>query len=221
MYVLEEALKRLGQDKAKTRVVIQGFGHVGFNAARILYEKGYKVIAVSDSKGGIINENGLHIPGVIDHKKRTGGVTDFPASRNISGDELLTCACEVLIPAALSDQINETNARDIKAGIILELANAPTSQHADKILTERGVLIIPDIVANAGGVVVSYFEWSQNLDNDYWPDEEILRRLNSIMITAFNDVYGVCTAEPCSMRRSAYGLGVRRVLNAERLRGRL
>ncbi len=221
VYVLEEALKRLGRNTAETRVAVQGFGHVGFNAARILYEKGYKVVAVSDSKGSIINEDGLHIPGVIEHKKRTGGVAGFPGSRNISGDELLACACEVLIPAALSDQISETNARDIKAGIILELANAPTAQRADRILTEMGVLIIPDIVANAGGVVVSYFEWSQNLDNDYWQDEEILKRLNRVMITAFNDVYGVCTSEQSSMRRAAYELGVKRVLNAERLRGRL
>ncbi|HMK57086.1 MAG TPA: Glu/Leu/Phe/Val dehydrogenase [Dissulfurispiraceae bacterium] len=221
VYILEEALRRIGRDKTAVRVAVQGFGHVGFNAARILHEKGYRIIAVSDSKGSIMDESGLDISGVIEHKRRTGGVAGFPGSRNISGDELITCDCDVLIPAALSDQINEDHARQLKAGIVLELANAPTLQQADKILTERGMLIIPDIVANAGGVVVSYFEWSQNLDNDYWQDEEVLRRLNSVMIKAFNDVYWVCSSEPCSMRKAAYALGVRRVLSAERLRGRL
>ncbi len=221
VYVLEEAMKRLGAGKTSARVAVQGFGHVGANAARILYEQGHKIIAVSDSKGSITNENGLDVPGVIAHKGRTGGVAGFPGSRNISGDELLTCSCDVLIPAALSDQITETHAREIKAGTVLELANAPTTQGADRILAGKGVLVIPDILANAGGVVVSYFEWSQNLQGDYWEDSEVLRRLKSVMINAFNDVYDICSTEACSMRRSAYQLGVKRVLNAERLRGRL
>ncbi len=221
IYVLEEAMKRLGNGKESVSVAVQGFGHVGANAARILHEKGHTIVAVSDSKGSILNENGLDIAGVIDHKNRTGGVAGFPGSRNISGDELLTCKCDVLVPAALSDQITETHARQIKAGTILELANAPTTQGADRILADRGVLVIPDIVANAGGVVVSYFEWSQNLDSDYWEDSEVLRRLKAVMINAFNDVYDLCAKEPCTMRRSAYQLGVKRVLNAERLRGRL
>jgi len=221
VYVLEEAMRRTGTGKSSFSVAVQGFGHVGANAARILHEKGHRVIAVSDSKGSIMNQEGLDIPGVIEHKGRTGGVAGFTGSRSISGDELITCNCDVLVPAALSDQITEAHAREVKAGTILELANAPTTQGADRIFAEKGKLVIPDILANAGGVVVSYFEWSQNLDSDYWDDSKVLRRLKGVMINAFNDVYDLCPKGPCNLRRSAYQLGVKRVLNAEKLRGRL
>ncbi len=221
IFVLEEAMKKLGIDKPSINVSVQGFGHVGAGAARLLHAKGHKIIAVSDSRGNIINEGGLDIPAVIEHKDRTGSVAGFPGSRNISSEELLTCDCDVLIPAALSDQITDTLARKVKAKIVLELANAPTTHDGDRILTDRGALVIPDIVANAGGVVVSYFEWSMNLDNDYWEENEVLRRLSTIMIKAFSDVHELCRADNCSMRRAAYRLGIRRVLQAEKLRGRL
>lgn len=221
IYILEEALKKTGMDKHNTRAAIQGFGHVGENAARILYETGYKVISVSDSTGGIINESGLDIHEVIRHKEKSGSVVDFRGGRNITNAELLTCDCDVLIPAALSDQLNKGNARDVKARIILELANAPTTTAADQIFSDRKILLVPDILANAGGVVVSYFEWSQNLDNSYWDEEKVLRKLKRTMITAFDDVYALCREETCRMRRAAYQLAVKRILQAERLRGNL
>ncbi|MGD0884851.1 MAG: Glu/Leu/Phe/Val dehydrogenase [Thermodesulfovibrionales bacterium] len=221
IYVLEEAMRKMGMKASEVGVAVQGFGHVGKNAASILAEKGYKIIAVSDSHGGIINENGLDIRGVVKHKDVTGGVTDFKGGKNITNEELLTCDCNILIPAALSDQLTKDNARDIKASIILELANAPTTTDADEIFFNEEVMLIPDVLANAGGVVVSYFEWSQNLTNDAWDENRVLQKLKDIMITSFNDVYALCREGSCRMRRAAYQLAVKRILHAERLRGNL
>ncbi len=221
VFVLEEAMRKMELEPQKTSVAVQGFGHVGENAARILNGNGFKVVAVSDSRGGIMNEGGLDILRVIAHKGRTGSVAGFEGAKDITNDELLTAQCDILIPAALSDQLNRDNAREVKAKIVLELANAPTTTEADEIFFERKIMLIPDVLANAGGVVVSYFEWSQNLNNEYWPEEKVLRKLKDIMITAFNDVYSLCRQESCRMRRAAYQLGVKRVLHAERLRGNL
>jgi glutamate dehydrogenase/leucine dehydrogenase len=221
VHVLEQALKEQGMEARGLRVAVQGFGNVGENAARLLHERGYRVIAVSDLKGGILEPGGLDIPAVIRHKKQTGSVTGFPGAKDLTNAELLVTACDVLIPAALSNQIDANNAGGVKAKIILELANAPTTAAADDILFERDILLIPDILANAGGVVVSYFEWSQNLSNDTWPEEKVLSRLQRIMITAYNDVSGHCRETKCRMRKAAYELAVKRILNAERLRGNL
>jgi glutamate dehydrogenase/leucine dehydrogenase len=221
IYVLEEAMNKIGIKKSDVCVAVQGFGNVGENAARILHEREYDVVAVSDSKGGIIKEDGLFIPAVIKHKNETGSVVDFPGSENITNAELLTCKCDILIPAALSDQLNKDNAQDIKAKLILELANAPTTREADDIFFEKNIMLIPDVLANAGGVVVSYFEWSQNLNNDYWEEEKVLEKLKNNMITAFNDVFSQCHEQKCRMRRSAYSLALKRILSAERLRGNL
>jgi glutamate dehydrogenase/leucine dehydrogenase len=221
IYVLEEAMKKTGMDPSKASVAVQGFGHVGENAARILHDKGYRVVAVSDSRGGIMNEAGLDIPELVNYKKTTGGVLGFEKAHSITNEELLTSRCDILIPAALSDQLNAENANEVKARIVLELANAPTTTEADEIFFEKKIMLIPDVLANAGGVVVSYFEWSQNLNNEYWPEEKVLRKLKDIMITAFNDVYGLCHEESCRMRRAAYQLAVKRILHAERLRGNL
>jgi glutamate dehydrogenase/leucine dehydrogenase len=221
IYVLEEAMKRVGMDRSAVTVAVQGYGNVGENAARILYEKGYKVIAVSDSKGGVLNREGLDIHRLSEHKKETDAVAGFAGSSDIANAELLECDCDILIPAALSEQLHKGNAGRVRARIILELANAPTTTDADEIFFDRQVMLIPDILANAGGVVVSYFEWSQNLNNDYWEEEKVLRKLNHIMITAFNDVHSLCHSGRCRMRRAAYQLGVKRVLHAERLRGNL
>ena len=221
IYVLEEAMKKLGMDKRKTRVAVQGFGNVGRNAARILYEKGYAVVAVSDSKGGTYNKGGLDIRKVMLHKEKTGEVADFQGGGGMTNEELLVCDCDILIPAALSDQLNRGNARDVQAKIVLELANAPTTTEADDIFFDKSIMLIPDVLANAGGVVVSYFEWSQNLNNDYWEEAKVLQKLNDIMITAFNDVHALCREESCRMRRAAYELAVKRILHAERLRGNL
>lgn len=221
VFVLEEATKKLGMDKSVAKVAVQGFGHVGENAARILRKKGYRVIAVSDSKGGILSESGLDIPAVVEHKGKTGSVQNFSGARNITNAELLTCDCNILIPAALSDQLTKDNAGDVKAKVIMELANAPTTTEADEIFFDRGIMLIPDVLANAGGVVVSYFEWSQNLNNDYWEEEKVLQKLSSVMINAFKDVFDLCGDIRCRMRRAAYQLAVKRILNAERLRGNL
>lgn len=221
IYVLEEAMKKVGMDKSEVMVAVQGFGNVGRNAARLLHEKGYRVIAVSDSKGGILNEKGLDVKAVMGHKDLTTRVSGFKGSRDITNAELLTCNCDILIPSALSDQLNRDNADAVKAKIVLELANAPTTTEADEIFFKKKIMLIPDILCNAGGVVVSYFEWSQNLNNDYWEEGKVLQKLKAIMITAFNDVYGLCHEEGCGMRRAAYQLGVKRILHAERLRGNL
>lgn len=219
VYVLEEALKRMGMDEAGIRVAVQGFGNVGGNVARILNERGYKVVAVSDSGGGIINAEGLNIPAVMEYKARTGRLAHFKGSKEVTNEELLRCDCDILIPAALSDQLNRENAGAVRAKIILELANAPTTTEADEIFFNNGVLLIPDILANAGGVVVSYFEWSQNLNSDYWDEEKVLQKLKNTMITAFNDVSALCGEKTCRMRRAAYQLAIKRILKAERLRG--
>ncbi|VVB87503.1 Glutamate dehydrogenase [uncultured archaeon] len=219
--VLEEALKTKGMDKSDVNIAIQGFGNVGENAARILHERGYRVVAVSDSKGGIMNKDGLDIPNVIKHKNDSGSVIDFEGSENISNEELLTCECDILVPAALSEQLNKDNARDVKAKIVLELANAPTTIDADNVFSEKKIMLIPDILANAGGVVVSYFEWIQNLNNDYWEENRVLEKLGKTMVNSFKDVFSLCEEENCSMRKAAYQLAVKRILHAERLRGNL
>lgn len=221
VYVLEEAMKEKMVDKSEIKVAVQGFGSVGENAARLLNERGFKVIALSDSNGGIFNERGLDVPEVMRHKKNTGSVVGFAGTESISNESLLTCDCDVLIPAALSDQLNIHNAEVVKANTILELANAPTTVEADKVFLERGITLIPDILSNAGGVVGSYFEWSQNLNNDYWELEEVLQRLKKVMCKAYNDVYTLYREQGGSMRKAAYKIAVNRILHAERLRGNL
>ncbi|HDG61582.1 MAG TPA: Glu/Leu/Phe/Val dehydrogenase, partial [Thermotoga sp.] len=166
-FVLREALKVRGERFEDMKAAIQGFGNAGSNAAIYLYEAGVKVVAVSDSKGGIFKEDGLPIPDVVKHKKETRSVIDFPGARNITNEELLELNVDILVPAALEDVITEENAPRVKARYILELANGPTTPEADEILTSKGVMILPDILANAGGVTVSYFEWVQNLMNYY------------------------------------------------------
>jgi glutamate dehydrogenase/leucine dehydrogenase len=221
IYVLEEVMKEAGITRTEAGVAVQGFGNVGENVASLLYERGYRIIAVSDSKGAIINEKGLDIYRVAEHKERTASVRNYGNSTNITNEELLVSHCDILILAALSDQLHKGNAQDVKAKVILELANAPTTTEADEIFFEREVMLIPDILANAGGVVVSYFEWSQNLNNDYWEEERVLQKLRTYMITAFADVQALCREERCRMRTAAYKLAVQRILHAERLRGNI
>jgi glutamate dehydrogenase/leucine dehydrogenase len=221
VHVLEEAMKERAMEPGGTRVAIQGFGNVGANAARILHHWGYTVVAASDVSGGILNPDGLDVSSLRRYVNKTGGVAGFPGAKAITNTELLTTECDVLIPAALSNQLDEKNAGDVKAKIVLELANAPTTAAADDILFDRNVTVIPDILANAGGVVVSYFEWSQNLSNDIWPEEKVLHRLRELMITAFTDVHALCKEGRCRLRKAAYQIAVKRILHAERLRGNL
>lgn len=221
VHVLEQALKERNMPGRGLRAAIQGFGNVGFHAARLLQDRGYRVVAVSDLKGGTLNDEGLDIPAVSAHREKTGSVTGFPGGSTITNAGLLAAECDVLIPAALSNQIDGSNAFDVKAKIVLEMANAPITATADNILFNRGIMVIPDILANAGGVAVSYFEWSQNLSNDTWPEDKVLARLEHTMVTAFTDVHALCRDINCRMRTAAYELAVTRILQAERLRGNL
>lgn len=220
-YVLQQLADNFDMKPKKTNVVVQGFGNVGMNIARILHEWGYKVIAVSDSKSGIYNAKGLDIKEVIAHKQKTGKLEKFRNSKTIANEELLELKTDVLVPAALEDQITKKNARNIKAKLILEMANRPITPEADEILLKNNIFVVPDILANSGGVVVSYFEWVQNSMNFYWNEKEILDRLKTYMTDAVKDLSKVCTDFRCDMRASLYINAVSKILEAERLRGNL
>jgi glutamate dehydrogenase/leucine dehydrogenase len=177
------------------------------------------VIAVSDSKGGILNPKGLDIPKVVAHKHKTGSVVRFPGAKPIASDEVLELECDVLIPAALENQITLANAERVKAKIVAEAANGPTTPAADRILYEKGVLVVPDILANAGGVTVSYFEWVQDLQELFWDAEEVNRKLEKIMGKAFSDVHRSSRDHKVDMRTGAYILAIDRVVKATEARG--
>ena len=215
-----EALKHLEMPVQNARVVVQGFGNVGRIAAQLIRQEGATVVGVSDSQGGVYDPSGLDIEQVAVHKQETGQVTGFPAADKVSNAELLELECEVLIPAALENQITESNAGRIQARIVAEGANGPTTPTADRILADRGILLLPDILANAGGVTVSYFEWVQGLMELFWSEQEVNERLHRIMCQAFQDVLEVTLREKVDMRLAAYMLAVSRVAEANRIRGR-
>jgi len=219
VFVLREISKEMDFNQENARVVVQGFGNVGMNIAKILHEQKYKIIAVSDSKTGIYNEKGLDIEKVIKYKEKNKSLKGFEDSKDILNKEILELECDVLIPAALEDQITEENADKIRTKIILEMANRPVTPEADQILEKKGIIIVPDILANAGGVVVSYFEWVQNSMNYYWTEEEVLKKLEEYMITATKEVEKECKNFKCSIRDALYISAVNKVLDAERLRG--
>ena len=220
-YVLHELADDFDMKPKKTTVAVQGFGNVGMNIARILNEWGYKVVAVSDSKNGIYNKNGLNIKDVIAHKDKTEHLAKFKGAQEISNEELLELKTDVLVPAALEDQITKKNADKIKAKLILEMANRPITPEADDILLEKNIFVVPDILANAGGVVVSYFEWVQNSMNFYWSEKEVLDKLKTYMTNAVKELSKVCTDFKCDMRKSLYINAIKKILEAERLRGNL
>jgi len=209
-----EAAKTVGMKFRGTTVAVQGYGNVGWNAAKIAHDMGCKVVAVSDSIGGIHCQKGVDPRKIHQHKTKTGSVIDYPGCRNISNKELLEVDCDILIPAALENQITKANASNIKAKIIAEGANGPTTPEADKVLHEKGVFLIPDILANSGGVTVSYFEWVQNLTREHWTLEEVKKKLEAKMVKAFNDVYKLAKKEETDMRTAALMLGVGRVGDA-------
>ena len=219
VYTAESAAKYIGLDLSKATCAVQGFGNAGSIAAKLISELGTKVIAVSDSQGGIFSSNGLDPDAVIKHKKETGSVLGFAGSEDITNEELLIIDCDVLIPAALENAITEKNAADVKAKIIAEAANGPTTPAADKILEEKNVFIIPDILANAGGVTVSYFEWVQNVQHLFWKEEEINERLKTIMDKAFASVMEYKEKYKVYMRIAANMLGINRVAAAAKVRG--
>jgi len=195
-------------------VAIQGFGNVGYHAAVAAQEVGCKIIAVSDSTGGIYCADGLNPPEVLAHKEKTRSVQNYKDCKNITNEELIELPCDVLIPAALENQITRKNADKIKAKMVAEAANGPTTPEADKALYEKDICLIPDILANSGGVTVSYFEWVQNLTREQWPLEKVNRKLENKMTKAFNDVVAIAEKEESDMRTGALMLGVGRVANA-------
>ncbi|MEM4260614.1 MAG: Glu/Leu/Phe/Val dehydrogenase [Candidatus Woesearchaeota archaeon] len=207
-FILLDALKVLNVKNPS--IAIQGFGNAGSVIAELLFEKGYKVVAISDSKSGIFKNDGLNIKELLEYKKKIGMVKGF-IGKDITNKELLELDVDVLIPAALENQITQNNAEDIKAKIILELANGPTTPEADKILYGKNKYVIPDILANSGGVTVSYFEWVQNLQNYYWTTEEVNEKLKEKMSIAFQNVYSISKEQKVDMRTAAYILAVDRI----------
>lgn len=219
--VLAEHMKSLGRSLRGTRVAIQGFGNVGSNAAAYIEQHGGEVIAVTDVHGGILSTGSgpLRINELIEHVRVTGSVVDFPDTRPISNAELIALPCDVLIPAALENALTESNAADVRAAVVVEGANLPTTAAADQILREKNVDVIPDLLANAGGVVVSYFEWMQNLQQAQWPRQKVNRKLRAYLVRAYRAVRKVAEARKMSMREAAWLIAVDRVARAESLRG--
>jgi len=219
VYTIREATKKLNIPLKGATVAVQGYGNAGAYTAMLLQEMGARVIAVSDSKGGILSDKGLDPHAVLEHKQKTETVVGFPGTEAITNESLLEEQCDILVPAALENVITGKNASRIRAKIVAEAANGPTTPEADEILFNNKVFDIPDFLCNAGGVTVSYFEWVQNVYGLYWPVEEIHDRLDKIMTKAFNDVYDVHVKHSVNMRMAAYMLSVQRVAEAMKLRG--
>jgi glutamate dehydrogenase (NAD(P)+) len=218
-YTIREAAKKLNIPLRGAAVAVQGYGNAGSNAAILLQEMGARIIAVSDSKGGILSEKGLDPNAVLQHKQKTGSVVGFSGTKAITNEDLLEEQCDILVPAALENVITSKNASRIRAKIVAEAANGPTTPEADDILFKNKVFDIPDFLCNAGGVTVSYFEWVQNIYGLYWPVEEVHERLDRIMTKAFNDVFDMHVKHSVNMRMAAYMLSVQRVAEAMKLRG--
>jgi len=214
MYTVVEAAKHLGINLKGATVAVQGYGNVGYHAAHLLHEIGCKIIAVSDSKGGAFNPKGLDPQKVLEYKNNTGSVVDYPGSGLVTNEQLLELECDILVPAALENQITKANADKIKAKIVAEGANGPTTPEADETLLKKGVFVIPDILANSGGVIVSYFEQVQNQMNYYWSEEEVRDKLKDTITNAFNDVLSMSKQHNVNMRVAAYILAVNRVAGA-------
>ncbi|KOS71801.1 glutamate dehydrogenase [Lysinibacillus contaminans] len=216
--VIEEAAKKRGINIKGARVVIQGFGNAGSFLAKFMSDLGAKVIGISDAYGALHDPEGLDIDYLLDRRDSFGTVTTL-FENTISNTELLELDCDILVPAAIENQITADNAHNIKASIVVEAANGPTTSEATKILTERGILLVPDVLASAGGVTVSYFEWVQNNQGYYWTEEEVEERLYKKMVDAFENVYTTATTRNINMRLAAYMVGVRRTAEASRFRG--
>ncbi|MFA6475257.1 MAG: Glu/Leu/Phe/Val dehydrogenase [Patescibacteria group bacterium] len=218
VYVMLELAKKMKFKKGST-VVIQGFGNAGSYMAKILTKQGYKIVGLSDSRGGIVNEKGLDPVAVEKHKAKTGGVQNFPGAKNVTNAQVLTTACDILVPAALENQILAENAGQLKCKAIVELANGPTTPEADEILAKKGIILVPDILSNAGGVTVSYFEQVQNAYNYYWSEKEVLAKLEPIMVDSFNAIWAIKEKYNCEMRTAAYIHAAKRIEQAMLAKG--
>ncbi len=219
VFTIQEAARALGLDLGRSTAVVQGYGNAGSIAAMLLHQLGVRILAVSDSRGGAFNPKGLDPVRVLEHKGKTGSVATFPDADRVSNEELLELPCDILIPAALEGVITKENAPRIKARVMAEAANGPTTPEADPILFANNVFVIPDILANAGGVTVSYFEWVQNLEMLHWSEDDVNRRLQDIMTRSFQEVREVAAKERVDMRTAAYVLAVGRVAEATLVRG--
>jgi glutamate dehydrogenase (NAD(P)+) len=219
LYCIREAMRKQSRRIEGITVAVQGFGNVGSNLALFLHDEGAKVIAISDSRSGVHNPNGINVPAAIAHKQETGALAGFRDGEAITNEELVMLDCDVLAPCALEQVITSENADRVKAHLIVEGANGPLTPGADEILDDKGVVVMPDILANAGGVVVSYFEWVQGLQEFFWKESEVNARLNDIMTRAFNETWQAHEQRAVSMRTAAYGLAVQRVSEATMTRG--
>lgn len=215
---IDEAARKKGIDVKGARVVVQGFGNAGSFLAKFLYDAGAKIVGISDAYGGLHDPDGLDIDYLLDRRDSFGTVTKL-FNNTISNQDLLELDCDILVPAAVENQIREENAHKIKASIVVEAANGPTTLDGTRILSERGILLVPDVLASAGGVTVSYFEWVQNNQGYYWEEEEIQEKLKKIMVKAFNNIYNTAETRRVDMRLAAYMVGVRKMAEAARFRG--
>ena len=218
-YLAVEATRDMGINLADSRVVVQGFGNVGYWAAQLIHAQGAHILAISDVKGGIYNSGGIDLAALDVHQKASGTVAGFQDSDAITNGELLELDCDVLVPAAIDNVITSSNAPSIKASLILEAANHPITPSADEILEDRGVTVLPDILVNAGGVIVSYFEWTQNLQEFQWEESRVNEELHKIITRAYTEVHRKALADGINYRRAAFEIGVDRVVKAVEMRG--
>ena len=218
-FTVREAAKKLAVDLKQATVAIQGFGNAGQYAGQLLEDQGATIVAVSDTRAAVFNKNGLNVEGLRNHKEKNGSVVGFPEAKAISGEEILETECTILIPAALENQITQKNASRISAKIVAEAANGPTTPQADEILFKNKILLIPDILANGGGVTVSYFEWLQNLRREYWTESDVNERLDKNISKAFADVYNTHEKHGVNMRKASTLLAIEKVAEATRIRG--
>ncbi|XP_030948698.1 glutamate dehydrogenase 2-like isoform X2 [Quercus lobata] len=219
VFATEALLTENGKSISDMKFALQGFGNVGSWAAKFIHERGGKVVAVSDITGALKNPNGIDIPALLKYKDDNGTLKDFKGGDSMDPNDLLVCECDVLIPCALGGVLNKENAADVKAKFIIEGANHPTDPEADEILSRKGVLILPDIYANSGGVTVSYFEWVQNIQGFMWDEEKVNFELSRYMRRAFHEIKAMCKIHDCNLRMGAFTLGVNRVARATLLRG--
>lgn len=220
-YVLKEAIELMDVDPLKATVAVQGFGNAGIHIARILDEWEYNVVAISDSSTALYDEKGLDIKRLIKHKQSGERLDTYKDAKRLTNEELLGLKVDVLVPAALENQIHEENAADVRAKIILELANGPVTPEADTILNDNGVVVIPDVLANAGGVVVSYFEWTQNKQGLHWEEQDVLERLEQVMVNSFKRTHEIVKEKDIGYRDAAFALALRRIIGAAKDRGAL
>ncbi len=211
-YCVDELAKKLNLEPANTTVAVQGYGNAGSYMAKILYKMGYKIIAVSDSKGGIYNPDGFDPEAISAYKQKNSSVVGFEGSQEISNESILELDVDILVPAALENVITKENAENISAKAIVELANGPTTPEADEILNQRNIIVVPDVLANAGGVTVSYFEWDQNIKGEHWAEADVLKKLEDIMRKAFDEIWETKESYNVDMRTSAFVKAIERVV---------